>query len=112
MKNHIIGINIMLLLILGGFDSCRTPGKNSSPASHKVVINAMQFQPSELRVNRGDTVIFENRDLVVHDVTEEKTKAWKSSPLASGQSFPLVITVSADYYCSIHPVMKGKIIVN
>ena len=69
----------------------------------------MQFQPSELSVKKGDTVVFINKDIVAHDVTEEKSKEWRSSPLLTDQSFKLVVTKTADYYCSLHPVMKGKI---
>jgi plastocyanin len=76
-----------------------------------VQISAMQFQPAEITVNKGDTVIFTNNDMLVHDVTEEANKAWTSSPLSTGQSYKLVVTESADYFCSIHPVMKGKLLV-
>jgi plastocyanin len=71
----------------------------------------MKFQPAELTVNKGDTVIWTNHDIVTHDVTEEKDKLWTSGPLASGQSWSMVVNNSADYYCSIHVVMKGKLIV-
>lgn len=91
--------------------SCSTDQRKPTSKSHTVEINAMQFQPSELSVQKGDTVVFLNKDMVVHDVTEEKSKAWGSSPLSPGQSFNLVASESADYYCTIHPVMKGKIIV-
>lgn len=71
----------------------------------------MQFQPAELTINKGDTVIFVNKDIVDHDATEVN-KAWSSPPLAMGESWKWVATKSADYYCSIHLVMKGKINVN
>jgi plastocyanin len=71
----------------------------------------MQFQPKELTVQKGDTIVWINRDIVAHDVTEESGKAWHSSPLATGNSWQLVATRSANYYCSIHVVMKGKLLV-
>ena len=71
----------------------------------------MQFQPSELTVQKGDTVVFINNDMVEHDVAEEKNKTWSSSPLPAGKSYSLVVNQSADYYCTIHPVMKGKLLV-
>jgi plastocyanin len=52
-----------------------------------------------------------NGDIVNHDVTEEKDKVWNSGPLAPGESWSLVVTENTDYYCSIHLVMKGKLIV-
>jgi len=71
----------------------------------------MQFQPASLTVQKGDTVVWVNHDIVAHDVTEEKSKRWSSGPLAPGASWSMVVTESADYYCSIHVVMKGKLVV-
>lgn len=71
----------------------------------------MLFQPSELVIEEGDTVVWINRDIVAHDVTEESNKTWASSALTTGQSWKKVFTESANYYCAIHQVMKGKIVV-
>jgi plastocyanin len=72
----------------------------------------MKFEPEVLVVRSGDTVTWINKDLVDHDVTEEKSKAWRSSPLKAGQKFSRVVKTGADYFCSIHVVMKGKLKVN
>ena len=78
---------------------------------YNVEIKQMQFQPATLTLQKGDTVVWINHDIVAHDVTEETSKLWASGPLAPGASWSLVVTESADYYCSIHVVMKGKIVV-
>lgn len=70
----------------------------------------MKFQPAELVVQKGDTIVWINRDLVAHDVTEVPDKTWTSSPIPPGKSWSLVVSQSADYYCSVHVVMKGKIL--
>ena len=72
----------------------------------------MKFEPEVLVLRSGDTVTWINKDLVDHDVMEEKSKAWRSSPLKPGQKFSRVVKTSADYFCSIHVVMKGKLKVN
>jgi plastocyanin len=79
--------------------------------SHVVEMAMMKFTPATLSVHKGDTIVFVNNDIVVHDVTEQKGKDWSSSPLATGKSWTLVATTTVDYYCSIHPVMTGNIIV-
>ena len=81
------------------------------PQVHTVTIKGMQYQPAELTVNKGDKVIWINHDPVKHDVTEEPGKAWTSSPIEPGDSWHMVVTENVDYYCSLHVVMKGKIIV-
>jgi plastocyanin len=85
--------------------------KQAAPTEQFVSIMGMKFIPEEIQVHKGDIIIFTNSDIVDHDVTEEKTKAWTSSVIRSGKSWRMVATESCDYFCSIHVVMKGKIIV-
>lgn len=113
---------IGLLLVLVFLGSCSSPSeeatsepdantKVSQPTMHSVEITQMKFSPAELKVKKGDKVVFVNHDLVTHDVTEEANKAWSSSLLTTDQTWVLVATETVNYFCSIHPVMKGKIIV-
>jgi plastocyanin len=78
---------------------------------HTVEIKQMKFNPAELQVSKGDTVVWVNKDIVAHDVTEESAKKWTSSIIPSNTFWQMVVTQSSDYYCSIHVVMKGKLIV-
>jgi plastocyanin len=82
-----------------------------TPAMHSVEMSQMKFYPAELKVKKGDKVVFVNHDIVIHDITEESKKAWNSSPMRDGQTWILTATETVNYYCSIHPVMKGKIVV-
>ena len=84
--------------------------KINQPQTHIVEIKDMSFQPAELIVHKGDTVVWINKDIVAHDVTEEN-KAWSSSPLVNDSSFKKAITKSEAYYCSIHVIMKGHLTV-
>src|SRR6185295_1987074 len=92
-------------------NGCTTETKKDIPKIYTVEIKQMKFNPTELIVQKGDTVVWINNDIVAHDVTEESNKSWTSSLMPVGQSWSLVVTQSADYYCSIHVVMKGKLIV-
>jgi len=85
------------------------PAHPAGPELHVIEIKDMKFQPENLSVKRGDTVLWINRDMVTHCVTEEKTKAWTSSNIAPGASWKMIIKTNADYFCAIHQVMKGKI---
>lgn len=97
------------VLLLAGtvLFSCTTTNKN--PKTYTVEIKDMKFVPADIKVEKGDTVLFVNKDMVAHDVTEQATKAWSSSPIPAGGSWKMAVTDEADYYCSIHEVMKGKI---
>ena len=77
--------------------------------SYTVEINQMKFTPDNLEVNKGDTVVWINKDYVQHDVTDKVKKEWTSGPLDKDTKWSKVITKDEDYYCSIHVVMEGKI---
>jgi len=81
------------------------------PRTYTVDISQMTFNPAELTIKKGDSVTFINKDIVDHNVTEENSKAWSSSRLTPKTSFTIAIKQTADYYCTLHPVMKGKIVV-
>jgi plastocyanin len=72
------------------------------------MIKDMKFIPDTISVNKGDTIIWINRDMMAHDVTEANS-AWTSGPIAADSSWKMAVTDEAEYYCSIHVVMKGSI---
>ena len=109
--SEILKSSIFTLCIIFILNSCATETEKTIPKVHTVEIKQMKFQPAELVVQKGDTVVWINNDIVAHDVTEESSKTWTSSLMPVGQSWSLVVTQSADYYCSIHVVMKGKLVV-
>lgn len=118
---------IIFILFLSFFlNSCTRPEDNainepeknpsivfdkSGPEIHTIEISEMKFHPEEITVHKGDTVIWENKDIVAHCVTEETTKAWTSSKIPAGASWKMIVNASSNYFCAIHQVMKGKIIV-
>lgn len=88
-------------------------GQTMAPkAIDTVIIKGMAFSPSELHVHKGDTVVWINEDIVAHNVTDLPGNKWTSGTLAKGSSWKKKIDETFDYYCSIHPTMKGKIIVD
>jgi plastocyanin len=109
-SNFLYKSTIGLLAIVLLF-SCSPAKQKNAYQSHIVKISRMQFQPAVLTLQKGDTVVFVNEDLVAHNVTELSNKAWSSSTLPSGQSWKMVVNRSAQYYCSIHPTMKGSLVV-
>ena len=79
---------------------------------HTVVIKNMAFDPFQIHVHKGDTVIWINKDMVPHNVTDFPDANWTSGTLALGKFWEKNINDTFDYFCSIHPTMKGKIIVD
>lgn len=118
-KNPYIGICLLQTIFV--VSGCRSaPGQPGSvghathptamPAADTVEIKQMTFIPQEIAVNKGGKVVFINRDMVTHDITE-MNKTWHSSALKVGESWVFIAEKTVGYFCSIHPVMKGRIVV-
>ena len=99
------------LLVIIGIAGCSSETEKRIPRIHHVQIKNMKFEPAQITASKGDSIVWTNLDIVNHNVTEEKTKAWTSGPITMGKIWKMEAANSADYFCSIHIVMKGKIIV-
>jgi plastocyanin len=108
-KKLLTGMLLALLCPLFYLQAFRGAPENIRPKTHTVQIVRMQFQPAALSVNKGDTVVFLNKDLVNHNATESSAGKWQSPTLRPGDSWRMVVTGTADYYCTFHPGMKGKL---
>ena len=77
-------------------------------AVHTVVIENMQYNPPELRVHRGDQIVWVNKDLFPHTVTAA-AHAFDSGSTAAGASWTYVADKTGEYAygCTFHPTMKG-----
>jgi plastocyanin len=93
--------------LLGGIGP-GTAAPAARPATHRVVMEAVSFQPADLEVRVGDSVVWVNKDPFPHTATSEKfdskvilpEKSWKYTVRAAGE-FP--------YVCILHPTMKGTL---
>lgn len=95
------------------YDIAQPPSKSGKEAeTHIVRITQMKFVPDVVNVHNGDTIMWINDDLVEHDVTEETLMSWTSSRLSPGSVWKMVATNSEAYYCSLHVIMKGQIVVD
>lgn len=86
---------------------------DSAPRRHLVEIRGMAFHPAVLKVARGDTITWVNRDIVPHTATSGGKPAWSTGNLAQEQSGQYVPqhTGTIAYFCELHPVMQGKLII-
>jgi plastocyanin len=77
-----------------------------------VTIDNFTFSPKELTVAVGTTVRFVNHDDIPHTVVEKKL-SFRSKALDTDDAYSYTFATagSFDYFCSLHPHMVGKIIV-
>jgi plastocyanin len=83
-----------------------------APATTIVKISNFTFGPKAITVKVGQTVTWTNDDDIPHTVVATD-KSFRSKVLDTGQSFSFTFTKpgAVPYFCSIHPMMTGKVIV-
>lgn len=69
------------------------------------------FQPAEVKAKVGDTIVWDNKDVMAHTATATD-KSWDVT-IAPGKTGRIAVTTagSFDYFCRFHPNMKGRILV-
>jgi plastocyanin len=85
---------------------------SAQAADVTVKIDNFTFSPESTEVAVGTTVTWLNEDDIPHAIATNE-RQFKSHALDTGDSFSFTFTQagSYDYFCSLHPHMKGKIIV-
>jgi plastocyanin len=85
----------------------------AAPPSIAASIVDFNFQPAELTVAVGDTVVWTNNGSAPHTATSE-AGVWDTGTLSSGQvgSFTFMSAGTFQYRCNIHTAMRGTIVVN
>ena len=85
----------------------------SAGAEVAVTIDNFAFTPGSPPLLVGDSVIWTNNQAATHTTTAASGD-WDSGPLKVGSQFGFTFTEagSFDYFCSIHPAMKGTIVVS
>jgi len=87
---------------------------NSAATSPAVTVSMdhSTFIPNEITIAPGTTVTWVNVETMPHTVVD-LNKAFRSKTLVKDGTFSFTFTTAGDYdyQCSIHPNMKGKVIV-
>jgi len=81
--------------------------------TYNIEISNFAFNPSEIKIKRGETVVWINRDSASHTVTSDSGNEINSPQLSNEQvySHSFSNTGTFNYYCSVHPSMKATVIV-
>jgi plastocyanin len=84
----------------------------ASAGEAKITISGFAFDPATVTIKVGGTVTWTNQDSVAHTVAAEDN-SWTSSNLGEGGTFSRTFDTAGTftYLCSIHPSMKGTVIV-
>jgi plastocyanin len=100
-------------ILLGGVGKLATRAENPGPPPAEVKIDNFTFAPPVLTVAAGTTVKWVNRDDIPHTVVSDDKSTFKSKALDTNDSFTYTFTKPGtyNYFCSIHPKMVAKVVV-
>jgi plastocyanin len=113
----ITGLAAALVLGTGVFGTGRKGSvtrAQQKPSTMEVKIDNFSFGPVTLTVPVGTAVTWTNRDDIPHTiVSTDDPKAFKSKVLDTDERFSFTFSKPGTYpyFCSIHPKMTGKVIV-
>ena len=102
---------IILLMMAGRAKTFAASAVDDKPAS-EVKIDNFVFSPNPVTVPVGGTVRWTNRDDIPHNVVSND-KSFRSKVLDTDDAFAYTFTKPGTYtyFCSIHPKMTGKVVV-
>jgi plastocyanin len=96
------------------FESAPEAATQTAPAGKivEVKVDNFSFSPQTITVAPGTTVIWTNRDDIPHTVVSDD-KVFKSKVLDTDEKFSFTFDKAGSfpYFCSVHPKMTGKVIV-
>ena len=104
-RNVFIGAVVLALAL-------QVAGQDAKGTTVEVKIDNFSFSPATITIPAGTTVRWTNRDDIPHTVVSDK-EIFKSKPLDTDDQFSYTFTKPGtyDYFCSIHPKMTGKVVV-
>ena len=79
--------------------------------THTIAMDGTRFVPESLTVKRGDRVVWVNKDPFPHTATA--AGRFDSKAVAAGGSWSFTTNAAGEfaYVCTLHPGMKGVLIV-
>jgi plastocyanin len=111
--SYVLAIAAILVAMVAGRQTTHAAGPAApATAGAEVKIDNFSFTPATLTVAVGTQVTWTNRDDIPHTVvTDDKTI--KSKVLDTDEKFSNTFDKPGtySYFCSIHPKMKGTIVV-
>lgn len=96
--------------VIQGVSTVRAAEEKKAAAS--IAIDNFSFTPKEITIAPGTTITWVNHDDVPHTVVSTDKK-FKSKAMDTDDQFSFTFTDAGTYtyFCSVHPIMIGKIIV-
>jgi plastocyanin len=84
--------------------------ESATPKTHGLSIKGFNYEPQTIKISKGDSVTWTNLDTAPHTATGQN---FNTGTLSKNQKKTITFdtTGTYDYTCTIHPSMKGTIVV-
>jgi plastocyanin len=107
----IAGLVIILLMVAGRAKGGGIVAMEEKPPV-EIKIDNFVFSPNAVTVPAGTTIHWTNHDDIPHNVVSDD-KSIRSKVMDTDESFSYTFTKPGTYtyFCSIHPKMTGKVVV-
>ena len=109
----LMGVGSAAVALMGGGSRSSMVLAGQTQASNmEVKIDNFSFGPATMTVPVGTTVTWTNRDDIPHTVVSDD-KVFKSKVLDTDEKFSFTFAKPGtySYFCSVHPKMTGKVVV-
>ncbi len=112
-----VSVAVFIAFVAAGvaaFGIKNSAAAQQKPQSAEVKIDNFSFGPAAITASVGSTVTWTNRDDIPHTVvSSHDPMAFKSKVLDTDEKFSFTFTKAGTYayFCSIHPKMTGKVVV-
>jgi amicyanin len=116
-RKDLFGFIFLGMLMVASFlGSVRAAHSDTAPAAGPTVqvnIFNYKFDPETVTIKAGTTVTWTNKDEIPHTVASTDKTFKDSAGLDTGDSYSYTFTKPGtySYYCTLHPFMKGTIVV-
>ncbi len=119
-RKPIIIFSVAALLVLLALSGCAYQNNggsnnagNTNSSAQKANIQNFEYSPSQITIKAGDNVTWANLDSAPHTVTSDSGNELQSSTLGNSQAYSHTFTKAGTYayHCTVHPMMKGTVIV-
>ena len=104
-------LTVVAVAVFSAISLC-AQSTQAAGAQHIVIIKQMHFDPQQLTLKPGDTVLWKNEDIFAHTVTADDG-SFDSGLINPGSSWQTVIEHEGPigYHCRPHPNMAAKLLV-
>ena len=86
-------------------------GQTAGAKTYTVDIQGFAFNPPSLKINKGDTVVWTNKDSAPHTVVSDSGDELASDSLSNGQTYSHTFNQAGtfNYHCGVHLAMKASV---